>query len=35
MDEKEFEGWMLNRLSKLGEITARPMFGGHGSIGRS
>ena len=30
MDRKGFEGWTLDRLSEIGDITVRPMFGGHG-----
>jgi DNA transformation protein len=30
MDRKSFEGRALDRLSELGEITSRPLFGGHG-----
>jgi DNA transformation protein and related proteins len=30
MDREAFEDWALNRLSELGDITSRPMFGGHG-----
>ena len=29
MDRKDFEVWALDRLSELGDITSRPMFG-HG-----
>jgi DNA transformation protein and related proteins len=30
MDGQGFHGWILDQLSGLGEITVRPMFGGHG-----
>ena len=30
MGKEGFEGWMLDRLSDLAEITVRPIFGGHG-----
>src|SRR6516165_9157055 len=30
IDGQGFEGWALECLSELGEITVRPMFGGHG-----
>jgi DNA transformation protein len=30
MDRTSFEGRALDRLSELGDITSRPMFGGHG-----
>ena len=30
MDRMSFEGWALDRLSGLGDISFRPMFGGHG-----
>jgi TfoX/Sxy family transcriptional regulator of competence genes len=30
MGREGFEDWVLNRLSELGEIAVRPMFGGHG-----
>jgi hypothetical protein len=30
MDGQGFEGWMLEQLSGLAEITVRPMAGGHG-----
>jgi hypothetical protein len=30
MDREDFEGWAPDRLSELGEVTSRPMFGGHG-----
>jgi DNA transformation protein len=35
MDRKGFEGWTLNRLSEIGDITVRPMFGGHGIFWRN
>ena len=28
MGREDFEDWVLNRLSELGEIAVRPMFGG-------
>jgi DNA transformation protein and related proteins len=30
MDRTSFEGRALDRLSELGDITSRPLFGGHG-----
>jgi DNA transformation protein len=30
MDRKGFDGWVLDRLSELGDISSRPLFGGHG-----
>lgn len=30
MDEKGFRDRVLDQLSALGEVTARPLFGGHG-----
>jgi DNA transformation protein len=30
MGREGFEDWVLNRLSELGDISSRPMFGGHG-----
>jgi DNA transformation protein len=30
MGREDFEDWVLNRLSELGEIAVRPMSGGHG-----
>ena len=30
MERKDFDGRALDRLSELGAITSRPLFGGHG-----
>jgi DNA transformation protein len=30
MAGERFEEWLLDRLSPLGEVTLRPLFGGHG-----
>jgi DNA transformation protein len=30
IDRKDFEGRVLERLSELGDISSRPLFGGHG-----
>jgi DNA transformation protein len=30
MADERFEDWLLDRLATLGEVTSRPLFGGHG-----
>jgi DNA transformation protein len=30
MDDETFRGGVLDKLSVIGDITSRPMFGGHG-----